>query len=370
MKLFSVVGARPQFIKAATVSRAIADYNQQNPLSVIHESIIHTGQHFDYGMSEVFFEKLKMPRPVINLGINSCAHGEMTGRMLMEMEDVFIRQAPEWVIVYGDTNSTLAAALAAAKLHIPIAHVEAGLRSFNKKMPEEVNRVLSDHVSDLLLCPTRTAIKNLKAEGIIGNVHMVGDVMYDSLLYFAQLAEKESHVLDDLSLTSGEYCLATVHRAENINDLEKLQSIFKALDEILKNGPLVILPLHPATRNKIKLLGISIKNIRMVDPVDYLDMLVLEKNAVVILTDSGGVQKEAYWFGVPCVTLREETEWVETVEMGWNILTGADSERIVEAFRKSLFLVSAKGTEVIEGNGAYGDGAAAGKILDLIGKLQ
>jgi UDP-N-acetylglucosamine 2-epimerase len=370
MKLFSVVGARPQFIKAATVSRAVADYNQQNPMSVINESIIHTGQHFDYGMSAVFFEKLKMPQPMINLGINSCTHGEMTGRMLIEIENVFIRQAPDWVIVYGDTNSTLAAALAAAKLHIPVAHVEAGLRSFNKKMPEEINRVLSDHVSDLLLCPTLTAIKNLKAEGLVRNVHMVGDVMYDSLLYFTQMAEKESHVLDDLSLTSGEYCLATVHRAENINDPKNLQSIFKALDEISKNGHLVILPLHPATRKKIKSMGISIHNIRMLDPVDYLDMLVLEKNSVVILTDSGGVQKEAYWYGVPCVTLREETEWIETVETGWNILTGPNTERMVEAYRKSLSLKFTKHTSTIETNDAYGDGKAAYKILDLIGKLK
>ncbi len=358
MRILSIVGARPQFVKAATVSRAISEKKRLNPSIFISEEIIHTGQHFDYGMSQVFFEKLKMPEPAVNLGVNSFSHGEMTGRMMIGLEKVFLERKPDWVLVFGDTNSTMAAALAATKLYIPVAHVEAGLRSFNKMMPEEINRVVTDHVADLLLCPTLTAVKNLNNEGLTDNVHRVGDVMYDSALYFMQTAEKDSQILDELALESGKYCLATVHRAENINNPPNLASILKALEEIAKNDCPIILPLHPGTRSKIEASGRILKHIQVIEPVDYLDMLMLEKHARMIFTDSGGVQKEAYWCGVPCVTMREETEWVETVDTGWNQLVGADKVKILDAFH-----TAEKGGDQQD---AYGDGQAAEKILEMM----
>jgi UDP-N-acetylglucosamine 2-epimerase len=282
--------------------------------------------------------------------------------MVKRIEEVLLKEKPDLVMVYGDTNSTLAGALAAAKLHIPVAHVEAGLRSFNKKMPEEINRVLTDHISDLLFCPTKTAVKNLEREGITQGVHMVGDVMYDSVLYNAELAERKSDILTRLGLKPRAYALATIHRAENTDNMERLQSIFQALEEIARGGLRVIVPLHPRTRKRIAECGLEPKEVQILQPVSYLEMLLLEKYAKIILTDSGGVQKEAFFFQVPCVTLREETEWVETVESGWNVLVGCDRQHILEAVRTM---------RPPSGSAApYGDGQAAERIVELVRKIQ
>jgi UDP-N-acetylglucosamine 2-epimerase len=304
-------------------------------------------------MSKVFFEELGLPEPAINLGVGSGSHGQQTGHMLLGLEEVIKKQRPDWVLVYGDTNSTLAGALAAVKLHVPVAHVEAGLRSFNKRMPEEVNRLLTDHISDLLFCPTQSAIEHLRNEGINKGVHMVGDVMYDSVLHNIKLAEKCSDILKRLKLKYKSYALATVHRAENTDEQGRLNPIFYAFEQISQNGLPVIIPLHPRTRQSLKSSKLD-----FIDPVSYLDMLVLEKNAQVILTDSGGVQKEAYWFGVPCVTLRDETEWLETVESGWNVLVGSNYDKIINAVEKAH-----PGQQVQD---AFGDGWAAEHIVNLI----
>ncbi len=327
MKVVTVVGARPQFIKCAAVSRELRQ--------VATEVLVHTGQHYDDTMSEVFFRELEIPRPDYNLGVGSGPHGAQTGEMVKRIEEVLIKEAPAGVLVYGDTNSTLAGALAATKLHILVAHVEAGLRSFNKRMPEEINRVLTDHVSDLLFCPTETAVKNLEREGIDHGVYLVGDVMYDSVLCNVNLAEKHSHIVEKLQLRPKGYALVTVHRAENTDDPARLQLIFQGLDQLVQTGLPVVVPVHPRTRKQLELLGVSLNKIRLIEPVSYLDMLLLEKQAQVVLTDSGGVQKEAYWLGVPCVTLREETEWVETVAAGWNVLAGCDPDRIVAAAHRT-----------------------------------
>ena len=360
MKLVTIIGARPQFIKAAAVSRAIAAHNQKvsKDSGVISEYIVHTGQHYDRNMSDVFFRELQIPEPNLNLGIGSGTHGLQTGEMIIQIEKVLIDQKPNWVLVYGDTNSTLAGALAAVKLHIPVAHVEAGLRSFNKKMPEEHNRVLTDHCSDLLFCPTQTAVDNLKKEGLHGGVHWVGDVMYDSVLFNANLAEEQSEIITKLSLKNIEFALATVHRAENTDDSVNLESIFKALEFISKEHMPVIVPLHPRTRKIIHSSQISINSVRIIDPVSYLDMLNLEKHSKLILTDSGGVQKEAYWLRVPCITLRSETEWVETVENGWNIIAGTNADRIITSF------LGPKGLE--DQSLKFGDGHAADKLISII----
>jgi len=333
MKLVTIVGARPQFIKAASVSRAIDRHNQASAKgsNQIQEIIIHTGQHYDHNMSEIFFKELEIPEPRMNLGVGSGSHGRQTGQMLIRIEEALVSQNPDWVLVYGDTNSTLAGALAAAKLHIPVAHVEAGLRSFNKKMPEEHNRVLTDHSSDLLFCPTESAVKNLNNEGITKGVHKVGDVMYDSMLHNTKLAAECSNVMEYIGLQSKSYALATIHREENTNNIDRLSSIIKALDQIAANGLPVIAPLHPRTLQFIRKYHTEIKYVTVVEPVAYLDMLTLEKNAKLILTDSGGVQKEAFWMKVPCATLRDETEWVETVESGWNVLVGANTGSIINS---------------------------------------
>lgn len=358
IKLLTVVGARPQFIKAAPISRAIQTYNHKHPKRPLQEILLHTGQHYDDAMSKIFFEELELPEPDYNLAVGSGPHGQQTGQMLERIEAVLLAEKPELVLVYGDTNSTLAGALAAAKLHIAVAHVEAGLRSFNRQMPEEINRVLADHVSDLLFCPTETAMRNLTAEGITKGVHNVGDVMYDSVLHNAQLAGKRSQILDELKLKPKGYALATVHRAENTDDEERLRSIFGALDEIARDGLPVVVPLHPRTRKQLASLKLSPERLRIIEPVSYLEMLLLEKNAQVILTDSGGVQKEAFFFRVPCVTLRDETEWVETVEMGWNVLAGWQPDRIVKVVREAK-----PGAEEAT---PYGDGRAAERIVRII----
>jgi len=309
-------------------------------------------------MSRVFFDELGLKEPDHHLGVGSGAHGHQTGEMLKRIEEVLLKEKPDLVMVYGDTNSTLAGALAAAKLHIPVAHVEAGLRSFNKKMPEEINRVLTDHISELLFCPTKTAVKNLEREGITQGVHLVGDVMYDSVLYNVQLAERRSQILEQLALQPKNYALATVHRAENTDDPERLRSIFRALETLAAGGLTVIVPLHPRTRKRIAECGLEPKEIQILQPVSYLEMLLLEKYAKIILTDSGGVQKEAFFFRVPCVTLRDETEWVETVESGWNVLVGCDRQRILDAVKEMRLPLGS--------TAPYGDGQAAEQIMSAI----
>ncbi len=322
----TVIGARPQFIKAAAVSRILQRHD-----NTVEEMIIHTGQHYDSGMSKIFFDELEITKPAANLNIGSGGHGLQIGKMLIKLEEIILKSLPDLIMVYGDTNSTLAGALAASKLHRPVIHVEAGLRSFNRAMPEEINRVLTDHISDILFCPSDTAIDNLRREGLTNNVWNVGDVMYDSVLHNIKLAEKKITIIERLKLSGKSYALATVHRTENTDDPERLRSIFRAFETIAKKYVDVILPLHPRTLKYLEKYEIRTEYARIIDPVPYLDMLVLEKNAKVVLTDSGGVQKEAYWFKVPCVTLREETEWVETVKYNWNTLTGSNTQAIIDS---------------------------------------
>jgi UDP-GlcNAc3NAcA epimerase len=378
MKIVTIVGARPQFIKAAAVSRAIQAFNrgtgQGSSKKGIREMLVHTGQHYDYLMDRVFFEELKLPKPDYHLGAGSGSHAVQTGKMLEGVERVLEKEKPEITIVYGDTNSTLAGALAAAKLNIPVGHVEAGLRSYRRSMPEETNRLLTDHLSTLLFCPTAQAVRNLSKEGIQNEektvVKNVGDVMYDSILYYSQIAEKKSTILHDLGLfnpqsaiRNPQYYLVTLHRAENTDDPSRLKSILRALAEIAKDFP-VVLPLHPRTKKMMRMQHLirEAKGIQLIDPVSYLDMLKLEKHAKVILTDSGGVQKEAYWLRVPCITLRDETEWMETIRGGWNVLAGTRTKRIVEEVRHGV------GRKLPpRGKGIFGNGKASEKIVQLIG---
>lgn len=356
MKIVTVVGARPQFIKAAAFSRALAARRRPG----LAEVLVHTGQHYDEKMSNVFFEELGIGAPAYNLAIAGGTHGAMTGRMLEALERVLMHERPDWVLVYGDTNSTLAAALAASKLHMPIAHIEAGLRSFNMRMPEEVNRIVADRLSTLLLCPTDAAVANLRDEGLSRGVHLVGDVMYDVALHFADVAEMRTAILARLGVAAKGYVLATCHRAENTDDPKNLAGIVSGLARIAVSRP-VILPVHPRTRAKLHEYGLfeALTDVTVIDPVSYLDMVVLEKNAEVIVTDSGGVQKEAFFYRVPCVTAREETEWVETVDAGWNTLVGSDATRMVES-------VELHAQQVRRDASPYGAGDAAERILDVL----
>ncbi len=347
MRVASIVGARPQFIKAAVVSRELR--------KVAKEILIHTGQHYDHEMSEIFFEELQIPTPDYNLGVGSGSHGHQTSQMLTKIEDVLISESPDWLLIYGDTNSTLAGALAAAKLGIPIAHVEAGLRSFNRAMPEEINRVVSDHLSSRLFCPGYTAKENLAREGITRGVHVVGDVMLD-VLNFAVAEGKESQLLEKLSLTRFDYLLATVHRAENTDNPERLENIVRAFNSLDRT---ILLPLHPRTQKQLEKFHLAFEpHIRCIAPVGYLGMVQLEKHAHRILTDSGGIQKEAYWLGVPCITMRDETEWVETMQEGWNTLVGADPKKIIDAVHFS--------TTPQTHPPLYGDGKTAQRIGDIL----
>lgn len=311
--ILTVVGARPQFIKAAAVSRAIRDSAD------FSEIMVHTGQHFDEMMSDVFFRELEIGKPEVNLAIHGGTHGAMTGQMLAGIETSLLEYKPDWVLVYGDTNSTLAGALAAAKLHVPVVHVEAGLRSFNRRMPEEVNRVLTDHVSALLLSPTVAGVRNLQAEGITRGVHHIGDVMYDAMLHAQKRSREMSTILADLDLREGGFVLATVHRAENTDEPARLQAVMDAISANAGGLP-IILPVHPRTKQAIASNNTQLGPIRTIDPVGYVDMVRLLDGAKLVLTDSGGLQKEAYFARRPCVTLRDETEWTETVEHGWNRL--------------------------------------------------
>jgi len=312
MRILTIVGARPQFVKAAAVSKALAAQG-------IDEIMVHSGQHYDPQMSDIFFSELEMLSPAYNLGIHGANHGAMTGRMLAGVEEIILKEKPDWVLVYGDTNSTLAGALAAAKLHVPVAHVEAGLRSFNRKMPEEINRILSDHVSSLLFCPTRLSVENLKNEGIVSGVQMVGDVMMDATLAAMKIAQTKSHILEKLSLCDGEYSLATIHRAENTDDPRQLAAVMRYLEDKARERP-VILPLHPRTKAALAREGITPLRVRIIEPVGYLDMQRLLGASAEVFTDSGGLQKEAYFHRKRCTTLRDQTEWVETIENGWNRL--------------------------------------------------
>jgi UDP-GlcNAc3NAcA epimerase len=321
MRVMSVVGARPQFIKAAPLLRAL----RSSHTSVL----VHTGQHYDANMSRVFFDELQLPEPDHHLGVGSGRHGAQTGEMLARLETVLTAERPDWVVVFGDTNTTLAAALAASKLCIPIAHVEAGLRSFNRAMPEEINRIVADALADLLLCPTDTAVENLQREGLTRGVHQVGDLMAEALADACSRAAAQSSVLQRLALTDRGFVLATVHRAENTNDRERLRRIVRGLESAAQP---VIFPVHPRTRSALADVALATGSpVRMIEPVGYLDMVRLLSAARVVATDSGGLQKESYWLGTPCVTLRDETEWVETVEAGWNTLVGADSAAIAHA---------------------------------------
>jgi UDP-GlcNAc3NAcA epimerase len=350
MKIVSIVGARPQFIKAARLSRL---------LRLRHtEVLLHTGQHYDANMSAVFFTELDIPEPDVNLGIGSGSHGAQTAAMLIGIEKILLAEQPDWVLVYGDTNSTLAGALAAAKLHLRVAHVEAGIRSFNLRMPEEINRLVTDRLSSLLLCPSQTAVEHLTAEGIIGGVHLVGDVMADALLAAVERVKTIPDILPRVGVTEKGYLLATVHRAENTDDPERLAGIFTGLSQV---GEPVVLPVHPRTRDRLEKSGLIAKltsNVIVIDPVGYLDMIRLEQAARAIITDSGGIQKEAYWLEVPCITLRDETEWVETVRAGWNILAGAQAERIVRLVKKL--------NPPADHPALYGDGHACERIVQLL----
>ncbi len=353
MEIITIVGARPQFIKAAVVSRAMQARND-----AISERIVHTGQHFDANMSDVFFAELGIPKPFAHLGIGGGTHGQNTGRMIEQIEAVILANRPDWLLVYGDTDSTLAGAVAAAKLHVPIAHVEAGLRSFNRAMPEEVNRVLTDHCSELLLTPTEVADQNLLREGIDPRrIKRVGDVMYDAALHYSERSDKESQILRRLGVTSGSYVLATIHRQDNTDSPRLMREIAEGLGRC---GLPVVWPLHPRTKRRIEEHGVTLPaTIMTCDPVGYLDMVQLEKHARVIATDSGGVQKEAYFHGVPCVTIRDETEWVELVRAGWNTLVRAEAACIAQAISDAR--VPGRRDDAI-----YGDGNAGGRILDEI----
>lgn len=354
MKIVTIIGARPQFIKAAVVSRAIAETEN------LEEIIVHTGQHFDSNMSDVFFEEMAIPRPQYNLNINGLGHGAMTGQMLEKIEEVLLKEKPDWVLVYGDTNSTLAGALAAKKLHIKVAHVEAGLRSFNMDMPEEINRILTDRISDILFCPTDTAVSNLEKEGyenIKCEISQVGDVMQDAAIFYSQKARKPETDIPS------EFALCTVHRAENTDSPERLSNIFAALEEISKEIP-VVLPLHPRTKAKLTAAEYDFQNsnIIFIAPVGYLEMVWLLSNCNFVLTDSGGLQKEAYFFSKPCITMRDETEWVELVNNGFNELVGAQKDKITSAA-----LASDKSTKMDFSKRLYGNGDA-GKVI--INKLK
>lgn len=356
MEIVTIVGARPQFIKAAAFAHALRGHAGPP----IKHVLVHTGQHYDDMMSNVFFRELYIGAPDHNLGVAGGSHGAMTGRMLEKIESLLLERQPDWVLIYGDTNSTLASALAASKLHIRVAHVEAGLRSFNMRMPEEINRIVADKLSTLLFCPTETAVHNLRQEGIVQGVHQVGDVMYDVALQFAEIAERNSTAISRMGLTGQPYVLATCHRAENTDDPDRLAGILKALDAMAETHA-VVLPIHPRTRQKIDQLGFErlLGRIQVVDPLSYLDMVMLEKNAAVIVTDSGGVQKEAFFYQVPCITTRDETEWVETVETGWNVLSGANADSIINAFQQI-------GHRTPSALHPYGDGHAAESILKHI----
>ncbi len=354
-KIITIIGARPQFVKASAVSRALLNGHG------IEEIIVHTGQHYDQNMSAVFFQEMEIPEPRYNLEVNGAGHGAMTGRMLEKIEKVLLDEKPHLVMVYGDTNSTLAGALAARKLNIPLAHVEAGLRSFKMTMPEEINRILTDRISDLLFCPTEKAVSNLENEGFrqFGcQIYQVGDVMYDSAMYYANQAEKKSEIINRLDLAHKPFVLCTIHRQENTDDISNLKSIIHALNHLSHNVA-VILPLHPRTR-KIMQQHAIVTEFETIDPVGYFDIIRLLKNCRLVITDSGGMQKEAYFFGKHCITLRDETEWVELTENGYNTLAGVNEKKITDAFQLRV------NEQFVNKQSLYGDGNASQKITRIL----
>lgn len=378
MKIVTIVGARPQFVKAAVVSRAIANFNKDltSRSLPVTEVIVHTGQHYDRNMSDVFFEEMNIPKPDYFLDINGLSHGAMTGQMLEKIESVLVDEKPDVVLIYGDTNTTLAGALAATKLHIAVAHVEAGLRSFNREMPEEINRVLTDHISNFLFCPTTQSVDNLKAEGKINiapasgdkdnslprvpnpAVYLVGDVMLDAAIYYKKHARKPQLIFPD------KFILATIHRAENTDNTVRLKSIFDGFEKIGKEVP-IVLPIHPRTRKTIKTLDLKASDsIKIIDPVSYFEMIYLLENCMLVMTDSGGLQKEAFFFKKPCITMRDETEWVELVEHGFNSLTGPEAQAIYDAYKTNTE------TDLEFNIELYGDGKAGEKIVDYLIKFS
>ena len=347
MKIATIVGARPQFIKYACL------YNDLR--KEYDEILIHTGQHYDYEMSKIFFDQFHIPTPNYNLNIHENTHGKQTGKMIIEIEKILLKEKPDLTLVFGDTNSTLAGALTSTKLHIPTAHIEAGLRSFDREMPEEINRVLTDHMSEILFAPTKYAMQNLKNEGIKKNIYNVGDLMYDLLMQLTHLIEK-SNILEKLNIQSKKYILFTLHRQSNTDNIKNITTILSSLSSIDEN---IIFPIHPRTFKKIKEYNVNVgKNIKIIKPLGYIDFLSLEKNAKKIITDSGGIQKEAYIFKVPCITLREDTEWVETVDDDWNILVGSNKEKIINAINN--FSPNNKQFN------HYGNGNANKKIIKII----
>lgn len=351
MKIVTILGARPQFIKAGTLSRAIASH------STIQEVIVHTGQHYDTAMSDIFFKQMHIPKPDYFLGIGGKSHGAMTGQMIEKIEEVLLDEKPDWVLVYGDTDSTLAGAIAASKLHVKIAHIEAGLRSFNMQMPEEINRILTDRISTILFCPTKIAVQNLQNEGFENftcKIVQSGDVMYDGALFYKKFAQKPVlHVKND-------FILVTLHRAENTDDKKRLRAIFEALNEIGKEKQ-IILPLHPRTKKVIENLKLDITNLTILDPVGYLEMVWLIDHCSLVMTDSGGLQKEAYFFAKPCITLRDETEWMELVSIGANVLVGADKKKIIDTVKNHTVFDIYKSKALL-----YGEGNASEKILKVL----
>ena len=356
MKVLTVIGARPQFIKAAALSREFAKHKH------IQEIIVHTGQHFDANMSEVFFDEMEIPKPVYNLEINSLSHGAMTGRMIEGIEEMLIKEKPDLLLVYGDTNSTIAGALAAKKLHIKVAHVEAGLRSFNMNMPEEVNRILTDRISDFLFCPTQSAIDNLEKEGysnIDCKIIRTGDVMQDAALFYAKKSEEKSTIISQLGMNK--FALATLHRAENTDSKERLTQLVEGLNEIHETIIPVVLPLHPRTKAKLLAHGLQLK-VKLINPVGYFDMIELLKNCSLVMTDSGGLQKEAFFFEKNCVTLRDQTEWVELIENGVNVLVGADKKLLISSVKTMLTKQSNFSIDL------YGNGNACKRIVDIVSK--
>lgn len=355
MKIVTIVGARPQFVKAAALSREFKKHNN------IEEIILHTGQHFDKNMSDVFFEEMQIPHPKYNLSINSLSHGAMTGRMLEEIENILILEKPDYLLVYGDTNSTLAGALAAKKSQIKVVHIEAGLRSFNMAMPEEVNRILTDRISDILFCPTSTAIDNLEREGFSNfdsSVFNVGDVMQDAALFYEKQADQNSDILKDAHIKKNEYYLCTLHRAENTNNMERLASIIKGLNNLQGKYQLV-LPIHPRTKQLLSKFKLN-ANIKIIAPVGYFDMIQLIKNSRLVITDSGGLQKEAYFFNKFCITTRDQTEWIELVTHGYNKIVGADFKKIIECVKYFESITFHKEIEL------YGGGLASQKIVSYL----
>jgi UDP-GlcNAc3NAcA epimerase len=354
MKILTVIGARPQFVKAAALSREFAKHNE------IEEILVHTGQHFDANMSDIFFDEMEIPKPKYNLNINSIGHGAMTGRMLEGIEEILIKEKPDLLLVYGDTNSTIAGALAAKKLHIKVAHVEAGLRSFNMQMPEEVNRILTDRISDYLLCPTQTAIDNLMKEGyknIDTIIEKTGDVMQDAANFYAQKSEQKSTIIKELNLDK--YILTTLHRAENTDDKNRLSNIVEALNQIHQTICPIVLPLHPRTKKKLDSFGLKL-NVKLINPVGYFDMIELIKNSSLVMTDSGGLQKEAFFFKKNCVTMRDQTEWIELIIADVNVLVGADMNQIIN---KSKFMLNKTSDFTVN---LYGNGMASKNIIETI----